>query len=146
MGHVGEGGEEEAARIARLPGEVEEARVLEDDAVRGNPAGQPGEEPPGRAALAGLDEGVHGHIDAGPGLVGQVGEAAKLARAEILRLHARGKVLEPHIDGVGAGGERRQEGGRVARGREDLGPRVSPGRGFGRGDRRGGRVRFAHAP
>ena len=122
MGHIGEGGEEETARIARLPGEVEEARVLEDDAVRGNAAGEPGEEPPGRAAFARLDQGVHGHIDAGAGLVGQVGEAEKLARAEILRLHARGKMLEPHIDGVGAGGERRQKGGGVAGGREDFGP------------------------
>ncbi len=131
---IGERGKEESPREPRLPGKVKQPRVLDDQAVGPHPGGKPGNEPPGGAALPGFDQGVHGYIDAAASFVGQVGEARKLAGAEIFRLHACGKMLESHIERVGSGGQGGEERGGVPRGREDL----RPGRRFGRG--------CAHAP
>ena len=109
MRDVGQGGEVDLALETGLPRQIQHGQILHDDAVGAHLTGQAMEETVGRRGLLRLDQHVHGHIDAGLFLVGQVGEARKVGKAEVLGLHAGRKVLQAQVHGVGAGGQGRGE-------------------------------------
>jgi hypothetical protein len=127
MGEVGQGGEEEAALKSRLPGQIQEGQVLDNQAVGAHLPGQAGGQAVGLGGLVGLEQGVHGHIDARAGSVGQIRKARKLGKAEVFGLHPGGKVFQPQVYGVGPGGQSGQKGGGVPGRSEDF-------RALGRGD------------
>ena len=124
---VGQGGEVDLALETGLPRQIQHGQILHDDAVGAHLPGQTMDETVGRRGLLRLDQHVHGHIDAGLFLVGQVGEARKVGKAEVLGLHAGREVLQAKVHGVGAGGQGRGEALGVTGRGQDL--RAFRGRG-----------------
>ena len=120
MGDVGQGGEVDLALETGLPRQIQHGQVLHDDAVGPHLPRQAVDEAVGGRGLLRFDQHVHGHIDAGLLLVGQVREARKVGEAEVLGLHAGRKVLQAQIHGVGAGGQGRGEALGVAGRGQDL--------------------------
>ena len=124
---VGQGGEVDLALETGLPRQIQHGQILHDDAVGAHLPGQTMDETVGRRGLLRLDQHVHGHIDAGLFLVGQIGEARKVGKAEVLGLHTGREVLQAQVHGVGAGGQGRGEALGVTGRGQDL--RAFRGRG-----------------
>ena len=121
MGQIGQGGQKQPALEPGLPGQIQHGQILDDQAVRVHLPGQTCGQTIGGGAFAGLDQGVHGHVDARVFGVGQIREPGQFGKAEVFRLHAGGEVFQAQIDGVGSGGQGGQKGGRVPGRGEDFG-------------------------
>lgn len=97
-------------------------------------AGHAHHEAAARGHVAGFDQGVEGDIYPAPLAFRQVDHARQFGRAEVVGSSAGGKMLEPHVYGVGSGGQGGEKGGRI------------PGRSqeFGQGQGRGGGGNLGH--
>ena len=134
MGDVGQGGQVQLSPVARLAGQFQQAGVLKDEGVRPGVAGHAHHEAARRGHVAGFDQGVEGDIYPAPLAFRQVDHARQFGRAEVVGSGAGGKMLEPHVYGVGSGGQGGEKGGRI------------PGRSqeFGQGQGRGGGGNLGH--
>ncbi len=112
--HVRQGGPDHLARKTGLAHERRHGQILHDDGIRLHLALQLPQEPAGLIQLAGGDQGVECHEDAGALRMGQRGEGCQLSESEVLGLHARRKRLQPAVNGLRAGRQRGQERGPVA--------------------------------
>ena len=115
MGDIGQGGQVQLTLETGLPGHDGHADVLDDERVRAHVLGQAHDEPAGLVGLVGLEQGVDGHVGADVFAPGQFGQGGQLGNGKVAGQHARGKVLEAGIHGVGAGGHGGQKRRRIAR-------------------------------
>ena len=102
---VGQGREVQLALESSLPRQGRQAQILYDECVRTHLPGQAMDEPTGLVQFRGLEQVVHGHMHPDALGVRQLGQGRKLGQGKILCLHARGKVLEAAIYGVGSGSD-----------------------------------------
>jgi len=105
---------------ACLARHVDEADILDDEAVGLGVALEALDETPGGQDIAALDERVEGHVDAAAVLVGQIHHAGQLGGAEVFRTGTGGEVLEAEVGGIGPGGHARKEAGHVAGGSQKF--------------------------
>ena len=75
MGEVGQGGKKNAALKTGLTRQVKYGKILHNKAVRAHLIRQPFDKAIGGGGLVGLDERIHGHVNAGIFSMGQVGQA-----------------------------------------------------------------------
>ena len=71
---IGECGQRDGARIARLAGDIDEGNILDDEAVDADLILEAADEPVGGVGFSGLDERVHGHGDPAVRLMGEIRE------------------------------------------------------------------------
>ncbi len=116
-----QGGKEKTACKAGLARKIEHCQILDNQPVIMNLAGQAAAKPARFCTFFGFYQGIHGHINLGAVLVGQLRQARQIGQAEVFRLHSGRKMLEPKINGIGASGKRRQEAGFVSSWRKDFG-------------------------
>lgn len=120
MGDVGQGGQVQFAAESGLAGQIREGEILHDERVGVHVPFEAGREAVGAVHVAGLEQGIHGHMDAAAFAVGQFGQARKLGQAEVFGLHPGRKMLQAEIYGVRSGGQGGQKAGGVPGGGENF--------------------------
>ncbi|KAF5047569.1 hypothetical protein DSECCO2_459180 [anaerobic digester metagenome] len=117
---VGQGREVQLALEACLTGQGRQAEVLHDEGVGPHLLRQSVNETSGLGQFGRLEQVVHGHVHPhAPGMC-QFGQGREFGQGEVLRFHARGKILEAAVDGVGSGRHRSQKAVGVAGRGEDF--------------------------
>ena len=118
--NVGKSGKVQFTFKACLTGYINEADILNAEAVRLGIALETLDKAASGKDITSLDKRVEGHIDAPTILVGEIHHTGQLGGAEVFGSGTGGEVFQAKVRGIGPGGHACQKAGHVAGGSQKF--------------------------